>query len=218
MPGVWPKSLRRAGLVAVLLAVATGCSDGDAGTGDVATRQFAADNGTVTIPADPKRVVATGYAVPALIEGDAALVGISTWKRGLAMMSAEDRARYDRLPKVAGETAAETNYEAIAKAEPDLIVVGVPKPILGDVDMDALTAIAPVVAIGPVTPYEWRELSRRHADAAGRLANFDQAKATYQKRAAELRAKFADALRGLKFGHVGEYGEVAKGNFQREFA
>ncbi|MGC5030774.1 ABC transporter substrate-binding protein [Micromonospora sp. DT229] len=207
---------------AVTLAVVTGCgsdSGEPAGQSDAAaTRVFAADNGEITIPVNPERVVATGYAVPVLIEADAALVGISSWKRGLAMMTEQDRATYDRLPKVAGEAAAETNYEAVAAAKPDLIVIGVPKPALGSIDMKRLESIAPVVAIGPTTPDAWRELSRRQSDAAGRSANFEAAKDAYDKKAAELKAKYGTALTGLKFGHVGSYGEISKGTFHREFA
>ncbi|MGC4902735.1 ABC transporter substrate-binding protein [Micromonospora echinospora] len=207
---------------AVTLTVVTGCgSDGGdsaAKSGDAATRVFAADNGEITIPVAPQRVVATGYAVPVLIEADAALVGISSWKRGLALMAEQDRATYERLPKVAGEAAAETNYEAVAAAKPDLIVIGVPKPALGSIDMKRLESIAPVVAIGPTTPAAWRELSRRQSDAAGRGTNFQAAKEAYEKRAAELKDKYGAALAGLKFGHVGSYGEIAKGTFHREFA
>lgn len=133
-------------------------------------------------------------------------------------MSEEDRAAYDRLEKVAGETAAETNYEAIARVKPDLIVIGVPAPVLADVDVERLKSIAPVVAIGPTVPSAWRVLSQRQADAAGRAETFGQAKAAYEKKAAGLAAKYRDTLAGLKFGHIGSYGEVAKGTFQREFA
>ncbi|SCL54424.1 ABC transporter substrate-binding protein [Micromonospora peucetia] len=208
---------------ALALAVLTGCgSDGaeSAATsgGGSDTRVFAADNGEISIPVDPKRVVATGYAVPVLIEADAALVGISTWKRGLAMMTEQDRATYDRLSKVAGEAAAETNYEAIAAAKPDLIVIGVPKPVLGDIDMKRLESIAPVVAIGPTVPDAWRELSRRQSDAAGRTEHFQAAKDAYEKKAGELKARYGTALASLKFGHVGSYGDISKGTFQREFA
>ncbi len=220
---------RAAGALVLTLAMTAGCGstgsgeqpasagDSTAGT-EPATRVFAADNGEVTIPADPKRVVATGYAVPALIEADAALVGISSWQRGLPLMSDEDRATYDRLEKIAGETAAETNYEAIAKAKPDLIVIGVPAPAMADLDLDRLKSLAPVVAIGPTLPSAWRELSQRQSDAAGRSVNFGEAKAAYEKKAGELTAKYKDVLTGLKFGHVGAYGEIAGGTFQREFA
>ncbi|MFD5190377.1 ABC transporter substrate-binding protein [Streptomyces sp. NPDC058357] len=217
-------SIRRTfGLVgAVSLAlVLTGCGsspdDGADASGKEKTRVFAADNGKITIPADPKRVVATGYAVPVMIEADAPLVGISSWKRGEPMMTEEDLATYKKLPKVAGEQAAETNYEAVAEADPDLIVIGVPAPVLGDIDIKRLESIAPVVAIGPTVPSAWRELSHKQADAAGALEEFDAAKNTYETKAAELAKKYKDVLPRLKLGHVGAYGDAAKGTFQREF-
>ncbi|MEE1742423.1 ABC transporter substrate-binding protein [Streptomyces sp. BE147] len=216
-------SIRRSfGLVgAVSLAlVLAGCGsseDGSDSSDKARTRVFAADNGKITIPAQPKRVVATGYAVPAMLEADAPLVGISSWKRGEPMMSKEDLATYKKLPKVAGESAAETNYEAVAEAEPDLIIIGVPAPVLGDIDIKRLESIAPVVAIGPTVPSAWRELSHKQADAAGALKQFDTVKSTYETRAAELATKYKDVLPQLKLGHVGSYGEVAKGTFQREF-
>ena len=212
------RHIRLAVALALALAVTTGCASDDGGVAPAAqTRVFAADNGDITIPADPQRVVATGYAVPALIEADAPLVGISTWQRGLPMMTPEDLATYEGLEKVAGEQAVQTNYEAIASVRPDLIVVGVPAPVLADVDVEALQAIAPVVAIGPTVPSAWRELSRRQADAAGAVEGFDVAQAAYEARAAELAAKYESVLPQLRLGHVGAYGEVAKGNFHREF-
>ncbi|MBZ6227690.1 ABC transporter substrate-binding protein [Streptomyces olivaceus] len=213
-----------AGAVALAVALTScGSSDSDSSAGDASdksgqkTREFTVGDEKVSIPADPERVVATGYAVPTLIQADAPLVGISSWKRGEPMMDSKEKAAYDKLPKVAGELASETNYEAIAEAEPDLIVLGVPVPVLGDIDMDRLKSIAPVVAVGPMVPSEWREVSRKHADAAGVLNNYEKAEDAYDAKAAELKKKYADALDGLKFGHVGSYGDTSKGTFQREF-
>ncbi|MBB5953735.1 iron complex transport system substrate-binding protein [Saccharothrix tamanrassetensis] len=216
------RSPRLAGALVLALAVATGCGSGSGDTGaapegKAETRVFKADNGDITIPVSPKRVVATGYAVPALLEADAPLVGISTWKRGLPLMTAEDLATYEKLAKVAGESAAETNYEAIAEAQPDLIVIGVPKPVLADIDLARLEKVAPVVAIGPNVPSAWRDLSRKQADAAGALSKFDATRGEYQTKAESIKKKYADVLPKLKLAHVGAYGEVAKGNFQREF-
>ncbi|MFD7548822.1 ABC transporter substrate-binding protein [Streptomyces sp. NPDC059578] len=208
-----------AGALALSLAL-TGCGSSDDEKGSDAkdkTRVFTADNGKITIPADPKRVVATGYAVPVLIEAGAPLVGISSWKRGEPMMNEKDLAAYKKLTKVAGEQAAETNYEAIAEADPDLIVIGVPAPVLGDIDVKRLESIAPVVAIGPTVPSAWRELSHKQADAAGALKQFDSVKAAYETKAGEIAKKYEAVLPKLKLGHVGAYGEVAKGNFHREF-
>lgn len=166
------RTRRLAGALALALTVvtaATACGSGDAGQADGGpTRVFAADNGQITIPVSPKRVIATGYAVPALLEAGAPLVGVSSWKRGIPLFNEQERKKYDELAKVAGESASETNYEAIAQADPDLIVIGVPKPVLADIDIKRLEAIAPVVAIGPSVPSMWRELSRKQADAATR--------------------------------------------------
>ncbi|TDC67439.1 ABC transporter substrate-binding protein [Actinomadura sp. GC306] len=213
------KPWRLAGAVAAALVLATACGSGsdEESGGASETRVFEADNGKVTIPADPQRVVATGYAVPVLIEAEAKLVGISSWKRGLPLMSDEDRKTYDGLTKVAGERAADTNYEAVAKADPDLIVIGVPKPALADLDLKRLESIAPVAVIGPTVPDAWRELAERQADAAGKSGVVAESKAAYEKKAADLKTKYADALSGVKFGHVGAYGDISAGTFMREF-
>ncbi|GAA3626149.1 hypothetical protein GCM10022419_134630 [Nonomuraea rosea] len=205
-------------LILALSLVACGSdSGGETSEAKAATRVVKADNGGIAIPVVPKRVVATGYAVPALIQAKAPLVGISTWPRGEATMNAEIKATYDKLAKVAGDTAADTNYEAIAETKPDLTVIGVPKPVLGEIDLKRLQSIAPVVAIGPSIPSAWRELSQRQADAAGAMKGFDAVKAAYEAKAAELTAKYKDVLPALKLAHVGAYGQVDKGTFQREF-
>ena len=189
-----------------------------AADGDGPTRTFEADNGPVQIPTDPQRIVATGYAVPVLLEADANLVGISEWGRGTALMTKEDLADYKGLKKVAGETAASTNYEAIANAKPDLIMLGVPLPVLGDVDVERLEGIAPVVVLGPDRPDGWKHLSQRQADAAGEIDYFDTARASYEEKAGELKAKWADVLDDHCFGHIGGYGEASSGTFEREYA
>jgi iron complex transport system substrate-binding protein len=216
------KNWQRLGAVAisaglVLVAAACGSDDETDTSSDAETRVFSADNGEITIPVDPQRVVATGYAVPALIEADASLVGISTWERGLDLMSDEDLATYEGIEKIAGETAVSTNYEAIANVRPDLIVIGVPAPVLSDVDMEQLSAIAPVVAIGPTVPSAWRELTRRQMDAAGRTDTYEASKQAYEEKAAALKDKYAGVLGSLQFGHVGGYGDFTAGNFMREF-
>lgn len=211
-------------MVALLALSLTACgsssADGEDDSADTesSTRSFAADNGDIEIPVDPERVVATGYAVPALIESDADLVGVSAWSRGTAMMSPDDLATYEELPRVAGETAAETNYEAIAELKPDLIVIGVPQPALVDLDMERLESLAPVVVLGPAAPDSWRELSKKQADAAGALEGFEETEQAYTAKTEELAEKYAADLEGVDFGHVGAYGDVTAGTFHREFA
>lgn len=209
-----------AAIVCAMSLTLSACGeDSDEGDkGEAQTRVFTADNGDITIPVDPQRVIATGYAVPTLIESDADLVGVSEWSRGVPMMTEDDLETYEELPKVAGETAASTNYEAIAEADPDLIVIGVPQPALVDLDIEKLEGIAPVVVIGPSLPDAWKTISEKQADAAGAVEGFEATRDAYLARADELKAEYADTLDGLEFGHVGAYGDVSAGQFQREFA
>ncbi|MFP5020324.1 TroA family protein [Pseudonocardia phyllosphaerae] len=206
-------------LLIALLTLVASCASGPAAQEDAGpTREFQADNGTVTIPVQPKRVIAIGYAVPTLLEAGTPLVGISDFARALPFLTPEQRKTYDSLPRVAGDTNTDINYEAIAALKPDLIVLGVPKVAVGGVALDQLTPTAPVVAIGPLVPSDWRNYSRQQADAAASLAGFDAARTAYEARAAELRTKYQRVLPGLKFGHVGSYGQIAQGTFQREYA
>lgn len=214
--------IRRVTTLAAIAAVTlslTGCGadEGQAETEDEMV-SFTADNGEVEIPADPQRVVATGYAVPVLLEVDAPLVGISEWGRGTALMTEEDLATYEDTEKVMGESADTMNYDAVAQADPDLIILGVPLPVLGDVNLERLQAIAPVVVLGPQRPDDWKELGARQSEAAGTTETYEEKKQAYEARAAELKEKYADVLDGLEFGHVGAYGDVTAGQFHREFA
>lgn len=182
------------------------------------TVTFTADNGKIEIPKEPKRVVATGYAVPVLLEVDAPLVGISEWGRGTALMTEEDLETYEATEKVMGESADTINYDAVEKVDPDLIVLGVPLPVLGDVNIDRLEQTAPVVVLGPGRPDDWKELGARQSEAAGVSESYEEKKEAYEARAAELEEKYAGVLDGLRFGHVGAYGDVTAGEFHREFA
>lgn len=212
-----PRLWRVVAAAAASVLLVAGCGSADAGSASGETRTFTDDLGEVEIPVDPQRVVATGYAVPVLVQSGAPLVGISTWDRGVEFMSPEDLAVYDDLPKISGDTAVELNYEEVAKVKPDLIIIGVPQPVLKDIDLDRLEQIAPVVAIGPSLPDKWRVFAEKQADAAGATDGFEQMKQGYEDKAAELTEKYADLLADVKFGHLGAYGEVSSGVFHREF-
>lgn len=207
--------------VASLGLALSGCWAGEESaeaSGEGETVTFTADNGEIKIPADPERVVATGYAVPVLLEVDAPLVGISEWGRGTALMTEDDLATYEETEKIMGETADSINYDAVEKVDPDLIILGVPLPVLGDVNMERLEAVAPVVVVGPNRPDDWKELGARQAEAAGATESYEENKADYEERVDELEIKYADVLDGLDFGHVGAYGDITAGEFHREFA
>ena len=211
-------ALATAASLSLVLAACGNEADEAPTDGGPETVTFTADNGEVEIPAAPERVVATGYAVPVLLEVDAPLVGISEWGRGTALMTEEDLASYEETPKVMGESADSINYDAVAEADPDVIILGVPLPVLGDVNMERLESIAPVVVLGPSRPDDWKDLGARQSEAAGASATYAEKQEAYEARAAELAEKYAGVLDGLDFGHVGSYGDVTAGQFHREFA
>lgn len=200
------------------VSACTADADESGAAGGSETVVFTADNGEIEIPSDPERVIATGYAVPVLLEADAPLVGISEWSRGLPMMTEEDLATYEATDKIMGETADSISYDAVEQAEPDLIILGVPLRVLGDVNMERLEQIAPVVVLGPSLPDSWKELGGRQSEAAGVLGNWDAQKEAYYAKAAELEDEYADVLDGVDFGHLGAYGDVTAGEFHREYA
>ena len=70
----------------------------------------------------------------------------------------------------------------------------------------------------------WRALGQPLWLMVGRLVYYkglftalEALRADYEARAAELAQKYAPVVEGLRFGHVGAYGQITNGTFQREF-
>ncbi len=211
-----------ASLLALTACGSDSASDGDEAadaTPTASTRTFEDQTGEVTIPAEPTSIVACGYAVLPLIQTDAELSAVCEWTRELDNMDDESRAAYDALPKVAADGDVSTiNYEAVAAAEPDLIILGVPERALGDVKLDELRAMAPVVVLAPEQPAQWRELGERYADAAGVADRYGDSREEYEALAAEIAAEHADTFEQLSFGGVCTPCGVYEGAFVREYA
>lgn len=189
----------------------------DAGT--ERTRQFEQPDGTtVEIPANPQSIVACGYAVLPLIQAGANLSAVCEWTRELENMNDQEKAAYDEISKVApdGDVSA-LDYEGVAAADPDLIIMGVPERAKSVVDMERLEGLAPVVFIGPVTPGDWRTMGEQYADAAGVADNYGESKDDYESRAAEIEEKFSEQFSGVTFGGVCADCDEGAGTFTVEF-
>ncbi len=216
------------GLAATMLVLAA-CGDDDdsadadtdeeTAAADAGMRSFEDDNGTIEIPADPESIVACGYAVLPLVQSGADLSAVCEWSRELDNMDDETLAAYEAIPKVGQDAdASSINYEGIAAAEPDLIIMGVPGPALPDLDMDTLEALAPVVVLAPSAPGDWRELGERYADAAGVGDAYGEFKEEYETLAADIESRYAESLGSLSFGGVCTPCGVAEGTYSREYA
>lgn len=184
------------------------------------TREFVDGNGdTIVIPTEPTNIVACGYAVLPLIQAEAPLAAVCEWTRELDNMDAETLAAYEAIPKVAVDADVSTlNYEGVAAAAPDLIILGVPAPAMADVRLDVLTDIAPVVVLAPTAPGDWRELGDRFADAAGVADRYGESRDEYNVLVAEINAEFADLFADTTFGGICAACGLAEGMVMREFA
>ena len=163
--------------------------------------------------------MACGYAVLPLIQSGANLSAACEWTRELDNMDDATAATYDALPKVAVDGDVSTlNYEAVAAADPDLIILGVPERAVADVDLDTLGQLAPVVILAPTTPSEWRTLGEQYADAAGVADQYGAARSEYDAVVAEIAAEHADVLANATFGSLCTLCGIYEGTFVREFA
>ncbi|WP_026918299.1 ABC transporter substrate-binding protein [Gordonia shandongensis] len=207
-------------------ALMVGCTPEDGGSGEAgATTEFAANNGTITIPAEPQRIVALSRAIPALLEVDAPLVAATDGYDVSAFADPAMVERYDSLTKLPTGAAAtnsgggaNVSYEQIAALDPDLIISGFPaKTYKSALNDDRLQSIAPTVDVGPTTPTQWRTVGEKAATAAGRGEAFGKGKAEYEKLAAEVKARYADKIEGTTFAAFSIFNATQPNSFQREY-
>jgi iron complex transport system substrate-binding protein len=146
------------------------------------------EDNPVEVPSDPRRVVTLSEPT---LDGALALgvvpVGVTSG-RGQSGVSAYLSDLAADIPLVGG--VANPNYEAIAKVEPDLILVD-GTSINNNADVIAiLREIAPVVITG-YAGGDWRVNFAIVADALNRNDEAEKVVADYESHAAEVAAKLA---------------------------
>ncbi|MCW2665052.1 MAG: Periplasmic binding protein [Frankiales bacterium] len=178
---------RTALLAAALpLAVLTACGSAGAQSAGTAAgaRTVPTAFGAVAVPDAPARVVALGDTAldTALAVGVTPVGTLSS--RGGTTVSAYLAGRAGDVALVG--TVAETNVEAVVKAEPDLILAAAGT---GRAQYDALSAIAPTV-VPRVTAFgAWESDSRTFGAALGREQETQALLTRLQERAAAIRAR-----------------------------
>ncbi|WP_280402132.1 ABC transporter substrate-binding protein [Nocardia carnea] len=186
------------GLPAVLVAVFTaavalaGCSASGPAEDAGPARIVHTDQGDVSVPADPQRVVVLNYALAGyLYDLDVpvvATVSEDSDKPGAFSGFWKDEAAADKTGLLPWSTDG-FDYEAILAAEPDLIVAGgfgLPYPLAAK-GYDRLSAIAPTVLVSN-TLATWREQFGFLAkDVFGKPDIYDKSVAEYDKRVTEVK-------------------------------
>ncbi len=192
------RGLRVFAAVAAVTLGLTGCSDsssGDDSTGSSAgdTRVVQTDKGEVTVPAEPQRIAVlsaglAGYLftldAPVAIT-DTRVLGVTNLDGGFPPQWAEQAEAQGTEELPSGETL---NIEAIAQAEPDLIIGGGQgiSSVQAEEFYDTLTAIAPTVLISS-SVNTWQGQLEAVADAAGESDKVDGLMEAYDNKVAEVK-------------------------------
>ncbi|GAB3275101.1 iron-siderophore ABC transporter substrate-binding protein [Parasphingorhabdus pacifica] len=177
--------------------------------------------GPVTVPAEPKRVVALGWsdAEMALALG-VEPVGVSDWQGfGGDGVGPWAEGLYTESPTRLGTT--EVNFEELAALKPDLILntrsAGEPT------QHETLSKIAPTVAPPPDTPSygtEWREQLRMVSTALGKQSEGQQRIAEVEgvfDEAAREHPRFAGKTVGVAGYHGRKWGAYLSGDPRVDF-
>ncbi|MFD3979821.1 ABC transporter substrate-binding protein [Streptomyces griseus] len=186
-----------ASLVAVLGA--SSCSASGDGAKEAAadkgsaTRTVTDIAGEVEVPAEPKRIVSVDFYSPATL--------VDLGVKPVGVVEGFDSDDPDLRPKRYHDALKgtptigmyyELNIEAVAQQNPDLIFAET--RFLRKGELKRLQGIAPVVQLDAAGVGAWKERTLMIGAAIGKCAEIEKQAAVFEKRADELKKKYADVL------------------------
>jgi iron complex transport system substrate-binding protein len=162
------------------------------------TRTVPTAYGDVEIPTDPQRVVAASYDTPwQLMAVGVVPVGVQDYARWIDSFAQDQQDFIAGIPTIG--SFGELNFEAIAAAQPDLIVGDAYE--IDQATYEQLAAIAPTAIVEGDSRGDWKAISSAIADAAGAGDALAEAIETYDAELARITAAYPDAL-ALPWVHV----------------
>ncbi|MFJ8863740.1 ABC transporter substrate-binding protein [Streptomyces sp. NPDC102451] len=207
-----PLIRRGAALAAVLMSaslVLTACGgDGDdtggkaaATRGDKAaeTHSVKAENGTIEVPVDPRRIVTIGNTNLPFIDLGGEPVGVTEVSDSdLDVLPAEQRTAYEAA-EIVGSSGGEVDLEKLATLKPDLILVQFSSDDWDKVGK-RLEAIAPTVSWGLDT--EWKAFADAIAQAGNVADALSQQKAEFKEKVTTIQETYGKIINGTSFVDV----------------
>lgn len=196
MAGLRSRRLGAAGAAVLATVTMAGCATGNgaAAPGGPGTRTITTDRGPLEVPAAPKRIVVLSgglagylYALDApVVAADTRVLGVTNADGGFPPSWAAAAREQGTVELPAGE---QLSVEAVAAAEPDLIVGGGQglTAVQADQARDRLSEIAPTVLV-PRTVTDWQQQLRAVADAANRSDRVEGLLGVYRERLASVRS------------------------------
>ncbi|MFJ9685196.1 ABC transporter substrate-binding protein [Streptomyces bacillaris] len=165
---------------------------GSAGKG-AATRTVTDIAGKVEVPAEPKRIVSVDFYSPATL--------VDLGVKPVGVVEGFDSDDPDLRPKRYHDALKDTatigtyyqlNIEAVAQQNPDLIFAET--RFLRKGELKRLQGIAPVVQLDAAGVGAWKDRTLMIGAAVGKSAEIEKQAAVFEKRAGELKKKYADVL------------------------
>ncbi|WP_187976300.1 ABC transporter substrate-binding protein [Mycetocola sp. JXN-3] len=187
-------ALGGAALALALAACSTSAPGGEDASASAATRSVSTANGSVKIPAHPKRIVSIhSFSTESLLDFGITPVGVED--AGAEYVPQRYLKRWEPIEKVV--QGGKVNLEKIAALKPDLII-GVDVPYLRDV-YPKLEAIAPTVFAPFDEKSTWATYPAYTADYINAEPKLTELKKRYDDRIAEVSKKYADQLAKTKW-------------------
>ena len=180
-----------AGTAGLLTLAACGASPPSSSSASAATRKVVSVNGTITVPAEPKRVVTTDdYSMATLFDLNFAPVGV--YSAGAQYVEPQYLARWQVIPKIsAGSVGGAVNVEKVAALKPDLILgIDAAKPPYSDLKDIAPTVIMPFSKAA----VPWSAMAADTANAVNRGSGLAALEKRYTEAAARIKATYAAVL------------------------
>jgi iron complex transport system substrate-binding protein len=207
---------RTALLGGALLLTATACSSKEqpatagSSAASTKTREVETNDGTVTVPADPQRVVVLDNAVLAFLDPGGKPVGVSSWdETSLADLPQEQQDAYHAATAVS-TSSGENDLEKIASLEPDVIITQTGDDTW-ETTRDELNSIAPSVFVNQASDWEFRVVA--FATAGNLLDTMNEQKKTYEGLISSIKTDYADVLETKKIAEVYRMASSESGQF-----
>jgi iron complex transport system substrate-binding protein len=179
--------------------VVTGCSSSSADSEQTDVRTVASAYGDIEVPVSPERVVAASYDTPwQLMSLGVKPAAVQDYGKWISEFTPEQQAFVDGLPTIG--PFGEMNFEAIAAADPDIIV--------GDADevdqaaFDRLSGIAPTVIVKGESRGDWKKITTELAEAIGKTDVLESTRTAYEENLERVRGEYADVIATNKWIHI----------------
>lgn len=198
-----------AGLGLLLILSACG-GEGAGASSQGSTRQVQADNGTITVPANPQRVATLGNTTLPFIDIGGKPIAVTAESDSDVRLLPQDQQATYASATVLAASADQVDMEKLASLKPDLILVQVPGGEFEQIRQQ-LEAIAPTVFFGLDT--EWKALAEGIAHASNTTGSLERQKAEFETRLGAIKEKYRKIIEETSFVDLNRWASSDPGTF-----